>query len=1033
MIRIRCSRLFVNLAVGLAMFAFFESLSVTGWAKDEVDFNRDILPVLSDRCFHCHGPQKQENDLRLDRRDAAIEAGAIEPGNLDDSELVARILSDDPDERMPPPKSNLKLTAKEKENLKKWIASGAEYKKHWAFQPLANEIAVPKTTDTKWARGDIDRFVLATLEREKLKPAAEASREKLIRRLSFDLTGLPPTPEEIDAFLADKSFEAYEKLVDRLLASTAYGERMASEWLDVARYSDSYGYQVDRDRYVWPWRDWVIKAFNENLSYDKFITWQIAGDMLPQASDEQILATTFNRLHPQKVEGGSTPEEFRVEYVADRTQTVGTAFLGLSLQCARCHDHKYDPILQREYYELYAFFNNIDEAGLYSYFTNSVPTPTLRMANDAQKKQLADIKAQIKAERDALAKLSESRRGEFEKWLAARPATAEIPDRLAALDFEKFKSGANKSVAGKVGKAVQLTGDDAVGVGTGNFSRDESFSVSLWMNTPDEKDRAVIFHRSRAWTDAGSRGYQLLIEDGKLSASLIHFWPGNAIRVRTSSAIPTKKWIHVTMTYDGSSRASGLKIYLDGKLAPHEIVRDNLYKTVRGGGGKHIAIGERFRDRGFKNGLVDEFHVYHRELVPIEVAQLHDGKALTDTLKTPADKLSPAQRDGLYRYYLSNFDTAYKAQLAKATAADTRRSGLENGLTEIMVMRDMPKRRQTYLLKRGAYDAPGEEVSPATPATLTPFPKNAPRNRLGLAQWLTTPDHPLTARVTVNRYWQMFFGEGIVRSPEEFGQQGQIPTHPKLLDWLARDFVASGWDVKRLLKLIVTSATYRQQSRPTAALLARDPHNELLARGPMYRLPAEMIRDNALATSGLLVNRIGGAAAKPYEVAVSFKPVGRDKGQGLYRRSLYTYWKRTGPAPVMMALDAAKRDVCVVRRERTASPLQAFVLLNDPQFVEAARMLAQRMIAQHGDDTNAVLTDTFRRLTSRKPNDRELKVLTKLYDEQLATFTKTPAKAEQFLKTGDKPRDKKLAAPRLAAVAVLASTLMNYDECVMKR
>ena len=1023
----------LNVAFALATFVVLQSLASAALAKDEVDFNRDILPVLSDRCFFCHGPQKQENDLRLDRREVAIKEGAIEPGKPDDSELVARIFSDDPDERMPPPESKLSLTAKEKDNLRKWIASGAEYKQHWAFVPLPKTVAAPKVKDTKWARGEIDRFVSSRLEPEGLTPSPEATREKLIRRLSFDLTGLPPTPEEIDAFLADKTDSAYEKLVDRLLASTAYGERMATEWLDVARYSDTYGYQVDRDRFVWPWRDWVIKAFNENLRYDKFITWQLAGDLLPGATDEQIVATTFNRLHPQKVEGGSTPEEFRVEYVADRSQTVGTAFLGLSLQCARCHDHKYDPISQREYYQLYAFFNNIDEAGLYSYFTNSVPTPTLRMTNDVQKKQLADAEAKIKAERDALARVAESRRGEFDKWLAARPATAAIPGRVAALDFENFKSGANKSVAGKVGKAVQLTGDDAVGLKVGNFSRDQPFSVSLWMNTPDEKERAVVFHRSRAWTDAASRGYQLLIEDGMLSASLIHFWPGNAIRVRTTAKIPTKKWIHVTMTYDGSSRATGLRLYIDGKPAAQDVVRDNLYKNITGGGGNNIAIGERFRDRGFKGGMVDEFHVYNRELVPIEVAQLHDGTSLAAALAAPADKLTVAQRAALFQFYLTNVDAAYRGQLAKVAAADKQRSTVENPLTEIMVMRDMPKRRQTHLLKRGAYDAPGAKVEPETPAVFPAFPKDAPRNRLGLAQWLTLADHPLTARVTVNRYWQMCFGEGLVRSPEEFGQQGQVPTHPRMLDWLARDFVDGGWDVKRLLKQMVMSATYRQQSRTSKMLLTRDPHNELLARGPMYRLPAEMIRDNALATSGLLVNRIGGVAAKPYEVAVSFKPVGRDKGQGLYRRSLYTYWKRTGPAPVMMALDAAKRDVCVVKRERTASPLQAFVLLNDPQFVEAARMLAQRMIAKHGDDTGAVIAETFRRLTSRTPNERETKVLTKLYDEQFAVFTKNPARAEQFLKTGDTPRDKKLAGPRLAALAVLASTLMNYDECVMKR
>ncbi len=999
----------------------------------EFDFNRDILPVLSDRCFFCHGPQKQESDLRLDKRDAAVEAGAINPSKLDKSEILARIFSDDPDEQMPPPDSKLSLSNKEKEDLRSWVASGAEYKQHWAYVPLPKSVVVPTVKNERRSLAEIDRFVLARLEREGFRPSPQAEREKLIRRLSFDLTGLPPAPEEIDTFLANESPDAYEKLVDRLLASDAYGERMATEWLDVARYSDTYGYQVDRDRFVWPWRDWVIKAFNENLHYDKFITWQLAGDLLPNATDQQILATTFGRLHPQKVEGGSTAEEFRVEYVADRMQTVGTAFLGLSLQCARCHDHKYDPITQREYYQLYAFFNNIDEAGLDSYFTRIVPTPTLRMSSDAQKQQLADVEARIRDASEGLSQVAGARGESFDKWLDTRPTIAEISGRVASLDFEAYKSGANKSVPGKVGKAVLLTGDDAVGVKGGNFTRFQPFSVSLWMNTPDEQERAVVFHRSRAWTDAGSRGYQLLIENGKLSASLIHFWPGNAIRVRTTQKVATKKWIHVSIVYDGSSRASGLQIFIDGKSASQEVVRDHLYKNITGGGGDNITIGERFRDRGFKGGMVDEFQVFNRELVPLEVAQLHDGNSLTSALNAPADKLTDLQRAELLQFYLVNVDPTYREQLQKYAAANKERATVENGLTEIMVMRDMAKKRQTFLLKRGAYDAPGVQVEPGTPGIFPDFPKGASNNRLGLAQWLTDPGHPLTARVTVNRYWQMIFGEGLVRSPEEFGQQGQVPTHPALLDWLARNFVASGWDVKRLIKQIVMSATYRQKSDSTKELRARDPHNELLARGPTYRLPAEMIRDNALATSGLLVNLLGGAPAKPYEVAVSFKPVGRSKGQGLYRRSLYTYWKRTSPAPVMMALDASKRDVCVVKRERTGSALQAFVLLNDPQFVEAARMLAQRALVKHGDKTEAIITEIFRRLTSRTPSQREMKVLTRLYEEQFAVFTKSPERAEQLLKTGDMPRDKNLPGPRIAAFAVLASTLMNYDECVMKR
>ena len=469
--------------------------------------------------------------------------------------------------------------------------------------------------------------MLRRLESAKLEPAPPAARHRLLRRLTFDLTGLPPTLQEIDEFLADKSPAAYERAVDRLLKSERFGERMAAMWLDAARYSDTFGYQVDRDRFVWPWRDWVIRAFNNNLPYDQFLTEQLAGDLLPGCSDDQVLATTFNRLHPQKVEGGSTEEEFRVEYVSDRTQTIGTAFLGLTLECCRCHDHKYDPLSQKEYYQLSAFLDKIDESGLYSYFTQSVPTPTLLMADEATNDKLAALERQIAAAESQLQQTARQRREAFAAWLAD-PAKPELPGRVAHLDFENQGDGANRGVPGRFGKAVRLSGDDGIGLKVGNFPRYAPFSVSLWINTPDVKERAVVFHRSRAWTDAGSRGYQLLLEEGRLSASLIHFWPGNAIRVKTKAAAPVGKWLHVAVTYDGSSRAGGLRIFVDGAEAETDTVRDNLYKQITGGGGDNITIGERFRDRGFTNGLVDEFQVFDRQLTALEVAHLHDGESL---------------------------------------------------------------------------------------------------------------------------------------------------------------------------------------------------------------------------------------------------------------------------------------------------------------------------------------------------------------------------------------------------------------------
>ncbi len=1004
----------------------------------DLDFGRDVRPILSDKCFKCHGPDEagRKGRLRLDTRDDALRV--LTARGDKPAALLARIDHADPAERMPPADSKLSLSTKERETLRRWIAQDAPYGQHWAFTPIQGR-PLPKVENKEWCENEIDFFILASLEKHGLKPTSRASKERLLRRVTFDLTGLPPTLEEIEKFLADTSGDALAKVVDDLLERPAYAERMCSDWPDSARYSDSFGYQVDRDRFVWPWRDWVLRAFRENRPYDEFIIDQIAGDLRPNPTDDQILATTFQRLHPQKVEGGSVPEEFRVEYVADRTHTFGTTFLGLTLECARCHDHKYDPISQREYYQLFAFFNSVDEAGLYSYFTRSTPTPTLFLIDENKKMEIAEVEEKIReAERDYEA-FTKGRREAVDEWIRTKldPAKAEISGRVKHLDFEGHKGGANPSIEGKIGKAVQLSGDDGIGVGVGNFRRYDPFSVALWMNTPDVKERAVVFHRSRAWTDSASRGYQLLIEEGKLSTSLIHFWPGNAMRVKTKTPIPTKTWIHVAITYDGSSRAKGLKIFVDGKLADQEIYRDNLYKNITGSGGDNITIGERFRDRGFTNGLVDEFEVFNRELSAVEVAQIHDRAALSTLLakakKAGADALSDSERRALGEYHLLTQDEDAKKKRDELRKRREERSKRVDGLREIMVMRELEPRRPTYVLHRGAYDARGDTVEPQTPSVFPPIAEGLPRNRLGLARWLTSDENPLAARVAVNRFWQMCFGHGLVRTPEDFGSQGKQPTHPELLDWLAHDFRKNGWDLRRLLKKIVLSATYQQDSTITEELLEKDYDNFLLARGASYRLPAEMIRDNALAASEILVDKFGGAPAKPYDLPLSFKPMGHDKGEGAYRRSVYTYWKRTGPAPVMMALDASKRDVCRVKRERTSSPLQALVLLNGSQFVEASRVLGAKMVAKHGDKTDAILREIFRRLTSREVRDRELEILRELFEEQRAYFAANPKNAESFLGAGQQPHDKKLPQDRAAAAGVVANALFNFDECVQKR
>lgn len=1026
-----------SMALIVASLAAALALPITtAFAEDGLRFNRDVRAILSENCFHCHGPDDnaREADLRLDVETDAKES-AIEAGDAAASELISRITSDDPDIVMPPPESERSLTEEQIEILHRWIDGGAEYEGHWSFIPPERPVLPPAN---KQELAAIDQYVRAQLEQRGLHPAPRADRETLIRRVTFDLTGLPPTVEEIDLFLADESDVAYENLIDRLLSRKSFGQRMASDWLDAARYSDTYGYQVDRDRYVWPWRDWVVDAINDNMPYDQFITWQLAGDLLPHATRDQILATTFNRLHPQKVEGGSVPEEFRIEYVADRTQTVATAMMGLTYECCRCHNHKYDPITQKEYYQLSAFFDNIAEAGLYSYFTQSVPTPTLTLPSEEQEKSLQTHAAKIAELAAGLASQLDDRLSVAAERIDKRDFVA--ADKLFAapiklMEFDENPPGKNQLVEGVVGKAFQLTGDDAVGTDVGNFQRSEPFSIAIWIKTPDVKDRAVVLHRSQAWTDAASRGYQLLIEDGKLSWSLIHFWPGNALRIRATEPLAVDRWIHVAITNDGSSRASGLGMYIDGKPARTEVVRDLLSKNITGGGGDNIRIGERMRDRGFTNGAVDRLRVYDRELTQLEVSRLAATDETIDWIEN--EQLSEEQRSLLADHYLRRHDELIQHQIDSLKQARIAKCKVQDSLQEIMVMREDAQRRQSFLLNRGAYDNRAEAVQPGTPEALLALPGDAPRNRLGLARWLCDPKHPLTSRVAVNRLWQVCFGKGLVRTPEDFGSQGAPPTHPALLDWLAVEFVESGWNVKALLKLIMLSETYRQSSQNVdPALVESDPDNQWLAWFPSYRMSAEMLRDNALAVSGRMVERSGGPPVKPYELEASFKPSKRDSGEGLYRRSLYTYWKRTGPAPAMMTLDAAKRDVCRVQRERTSSPLQAFVLLNGPQYVEAARGLAQQLTNQNGgeaDNTEASISQAFRVLTGRHGDERELTVLHQLYRNQLDYFAQDQGRVESFLKIGEAKVADQANRTHLAALTIVVSTLMNYDQSMMKR
>ena len=1158
----------------LAKLAMLASFAVPVHAQEaKVDFAREVRPILSDRCYRCHGPDAsaRKAGLRLDERAAAIaplRSGrrAITPGKASASELVRRIRSHDAKLRMPPPKAKLEITQQEIATLVRWIDEGAEYSAHWAFEALPERVEVPRGSQRRRAssgnagrqansskadgraaetpRNAIDHFVVAKMP-EGLQLAPRAAPQLLARRASLSLTGLPPTLAELDDF--DRAWRedpdrAWRRLLDRLLDSPRYGERMAADWLDVARYADTHGYQSDVYRATWPWRDWVIRAFADNLPYDDFLTWQLAGDLLPNATRDQVLATAFNRLHRQTNEGGSVEEEFRAIYVGDRTETMATAFLGLTLGCARCHDHKYDSISQREYFELTAFFDNIDESGLYSHFTNATPTPTQRLFNKGQREALAAAEARVAELETQLTQLRVKRRPAFDAWRArperfrrggaasrvegakrsraSKPAAtghdlaAEV-DLRGAFAFDAVQRNttpnraapkrpgrlhdAPKLVAGRIGRAIELSGDNSMSFpGVGDFGRDDDFAISLWLRPIDQRPRAVVLHRSRAWTDAGSRGYELLLDHGRPLVALVHFWPGNAIAVRAKHPIPAKRWTHVAFCYDGSSRAQGIELYVDGRKIEVEVVRDALTKTTAGGGRLSLTIGARFRDRGFQGGRVDEMRVYARRLAPIEVAALakldasrdaaggagKTGKARTESRAVTERTASPARADAastqrasvdaLFERWLERDDAAWRQLRARLREARRARTRIEDRVAEIMVMRELDEPRPTYVLERGAYDRPKQRVEPGLPAVLSraTATKSAPRNRLEFARWLTDPRHPLTARVAINRIWQMHFGRGLVETSEDFGSQGSAPSHPRLLDWLARRFVATGWDVKALHRLILDSATWRRSSCVSVDQRRRDPDNRMLARGPRFRLPAEVLRDQALFVSGLLVAKIGGPPVKPYQPdglwreksGARYVP---DRGTGLWRRSLYTIWKRTSPPPSMRILDASTRDVCAMRRPQTMTPMQALLVLNDPQFVEAARVLAERVLTEIGSRAKSSrangagskngrpsgdlakratrslderrIASIFRRLTARAPTQKELRELNGLLTDQRREFAgpNGARAARELLAVGKRKPDAKLLAletpSELAAWTMLASTVLCYDEVWMLR
>lgn len=1042
-------------------------VATTAVAEERVQFNRDIRPILSDSCYACHGPDEKTRQagLRLDVAEQSrtrLSSGktAVVRGNLAESELVRRIQAAEPGEQMPPKDSGKHLTTAQVDLLKRWVQQGAEYEAHWSLVPLARP-AIPDLDGGSGVRSPIDQFIQSRLKHERLSPAVEADRERLLRRVSFDLVGLPPILEELDDFLADGSPDAYEKVVDRLLASPRYGERMALDWLDAARYADTHGFNNDTTRYMWRWRDWTIEAFNRGMPFDQFITEQLAGDLLPEPTIEQRIATGFNRNHVINSEGGIIPEEYRVEYVADRVHTTATILMGMSLGCARCHDHKFDPITQREYYQFFAFFNNLNEQGEAGRVGNAEPTIKAPTAEQSARQQ--SLTQQLARLDEALRNRTLQATRMIAEWeprlreAYANSASVPVPmlhwpldETMGSEAFERTDPtrkgqvvGKAEWIAGKLNGAIKLDGNTHIEAGDlASFERTDKFSYGAWVNVAS-KDAATVISRM---DDADAhRGFDLLLVGGKLTAHLVHHWPDNALHVATKAEVPINQWKHVFATYDGSSQGEGFKLYVDGKLQEVEITNKHLSETTRTT--KPLRIGRRTSGAPFR-GLIDDVRIFDRELSADEVAAVSGSDGVRELLAMPAEQRSTDQTDTLVRTYLSRFDAEFQQWTTQRTDTERQRIDLEKAIPTAMVMLEMPQPRKAFVLKRGQYDQPADEVQPDTPASLPPFPADAPRNRLGLAQWLLAPNHPLTSRVAVNRNWNLFFGTGLVETVEDFGSQGQWPSHLDLLNWLAVEFggistTTPRWDVKRLHRFIVTSGSYRQSSRVSAELLERDPQNRLLARGPRFRLQAEMIRDNALAVASLLSDHIGGPSVSPYQPAGLWDDVAvgadyegtvyrQDKGEGLYRRSMYTFWKRTCPPPGLNTFDAPEREVCTARRSRTNTPLQALVLMNDPTYLEAARKLAERTMISGGDSPERRIEFACRLALSRRPTPAESKLLLTLYHQRLNRFRQHPSAAAALVAVGESPRDKSLPEPELASWASIMSVILNLDEMITR-
>ena len=1068
-------------------------------AARTVDFAREVRPLLSENCFTCHGPDEQarQRGLRLDVQEGPFAdrgqfgGPVIVAGNAADSLLFHRITASDAETRMPyrrglgtsvvPGRDDDALTDAEVETLRLWIDQGAKWQSHWAFIPPERS-ALPPVADSEWPRNPIDNFVRARLEQEGRTPSPGADLLTLIRRVTLDLTGLPPTQAEIAAVFSDDSPDAYENLVDRMLASPGYGERMAAVWLDGGRYADSSGYQTDAERSMWRWRDWVIGAYNDNMPFDQFTIEQIAGDLLPDATLDQRIATAFNRNHSQNGEGGIIPEEFLVENVVDRVATTSTVWMGLTLGCARCHDHKFDPITQKEFYEVFAYFNNVPERGKAFKYGNSPPLVTAPTPD--QYAELATLDAEFSEAREAFSSLETDAAAAQKQWEDSLPAAGRVdwvlrdqlmvhypfdgdiagvytggpvkvspavtagvrnarePENVTLPVNVTLEDGDPHFVSGRVGAAASFDGQRFIDAGDiANFTYDDPFTLAAWIypTAPD----GVIVSRALAG-DEGERGWGLYLMDGRVRVNLSQRWADDGVRVETRAVLPLNEWQHVLMTYDGKRIPAGFRVYVNGQSQELTPLLDGINNPMRtreplriGASGSPPENSGATDSRPRFQGQIDDVRIYTAVLTPGQAAVVATAESLSEIARIVPASRTAGQSEKLRLSFLDQY-AAQPIQEAwrQVTGLERQRAELWDSFPTVMVMEEMEPRRDTFRLIRGAYDVPGEKVSPGVPAVLPPLSEDQENNRLAFARWLVGPEHPLTARVTVNRYWQMYFGTGLVKTAENFGTQGEYPSHPELLDWLATTFIDSGWDVKAMQRAIVTSATYRQLSTVTPALLEQDPENRLLARGPRLRLPAQMIRDQALSVAGLLVDKVGGPSVKPYQPESLWAQASQDytqsQGDDLYRRSLYTYWKRTLGPPAMLTFDSSTRETCIVRQNRTNTPLQALNLMNDVTYVEAARRLAERMMTQGGTTPEARVAFAYRLATAHRPRPEAQTVLVDGFHHHLDRYQADRSAALQLVSRGEQPRDETLDIAELASYTMVASLILNLDRTITK-